>query len=163
MSIKDKSIKSIAPSAADPEATLLGRLLRVRKLIHLQALHALKPLGLGPKQAAVLRRLRLAGSATCLVALAKSTASDPAALGRIIDGLIRKGLVRPAQGTGKADRRRRHVELTPRGLDLAGRVTDVFNSLDRAMAAGLGAEEGRRFGASLEKLSGHLSQMPAPE
>lgn len=153
MSIKDISTIS-APAV---EATLLGRLLAVRKLIHLHAIHALQPLGLGPKQAALLRRLRLSGSSSCLVALAKATTSDPAAVGRTIDGLIRKGLVKPAPGTGKADRRRRHVALTPAGRGAADRVNAIFDRLDQAMGSALNADERRRFNALLDKLAARLA------
>lgn len=140
-----------------PGAPLLQRLMRVRRLIHLQAVHALKPLHLGPKQASLLRRLSLLGPACCLSDLSKATASDPAAVGRIVDGLIRKGWVQDRAKVPGGDRRRREVTLSPAGRKLAAQVETVFAQLDRRMAATLSKDEVRQFSDLMDKMAGRLA------
>lgn len=129
----------------------------LRRLIHLRALHALKPLGLGPKQAAILRRMGLEPGPRCLVDLSKATASDPAAVGRIVDGLIRKGWVQALAVGPKPDRRRRDVALSAKGAELAAKVQAVFLGMDRDMSAVLDPLERRQMNALLEKIAQTLA------
>lgn len=153
----DMSIKDMSSNRAALEAPLLESLMRVRKLIYLQAVQALKPLGLGPKQAALLRRLRLLGPDCCLSELSKATASDPAAVGRTVDGLIRKGWVRAVKPEAGGDRRRRPVALTPAGDALASKVAALFRDLDRRMAATLKPDQAASLKTLLDAMAERLA------
>ena len=152
MSTKDLS--PIMPAASAREAPLLESLMRVRRLIYLQAVHSLKPLGVGPKQASILRHMKRLTPSCCLVDLSKSTASDPAAVGRIVDGLVRKGWIKPAPAS--PDRRRREVSLTPEGRRMADRADAIFMQVDRVMAATLSIEDGRSLTHLLNSMAERL-------
>lgn len=142
----------LTPSKA--ETGLLESLMRVRRLIYLQAVQSLKPLGIGPKQASLLRNMKRLAPACCLVDLSKATASDPAAVGRTVDGLTRKGWVKA--GPASNDRRRREVSLTPDGRRMADRADEIFLQVDRAMAATLSVEDGRSLTHLLDSMAERL-------
>ncbi len=94
------------------------------------------------KQAAVLRELRGSGP-TSQIALARSTASDPAFLGRLLDDLERRGLIRRKRS--HADRREMAVSLTPRGMEALGPLDASLQKLADAAQAELTEDERRVF------------------
>ena len=101
---------------------------------------AYAPLGIGSTQAKLLRAIG-AGSKTSQAELARTTGTDPAALGRALRTLLDRGLVRRRRS--REDRRAFALELTPEGdallqqvvaarAVLLARVEDSLDARDRA-------------------------------
>ncbi|HTB22639.1 MAG TPA: MarR family transcriptional regulator [bacterium] len=127
---------------------------RVRRAVNLLAVKQLKPLGLGSKQASALRFLsshRLCSRAD----LARHTITDPAATGRILDTLIRRGLI--VQKAHPTDRRRWMLALTPEGRRLAGKIAAVFEGIAETLARRLDPQERRALVLTLDKISDSLA------
>ena len=113
---------------------LLDSYRRFRRTVNLLAVKEFKPLGLGTKQASLLRHLGELGQ--CSHAdLARLTSTDPAATGRILDELIRRGLVSRAEHP--TDRRRWVLSLSPEGRALAVKIQACFVNMAGEMAAPL--------------------------
>jgi DNA-binding MarR family transcriptional regulator len=132
----------------------------VRRQLNLVATAALRPLDLGPKQATILRELRARESAS-LAELSKSTHTDPAATGKIIESLIRKEWVK--RDEDPADRRRCLVSLTGSGKELAKRLEKVVHGLAEDFSSTLTATERTAMSRSLRSISGHLEQTLASQ
>ncbi len=132
---------------------------RFRRALNLRAVHALKPLGLGTKQAGVLKFLSRRGE--CSPAeLARHTITDPAATGRIVEALIRAGSV--AREEHPSDRRRWVLRLTPKGRAQAAQVERAYGALARSLAERMDPEERRRLVETLERLTEALSHGAEP-
>jgi DNA-binding MarR family transcriptional regulator len=133
---------------------LLDGYRRFRRSVNLLAVKELKPLGLGTKQASLIRHLGEQGR--CSHAdLARLTGTDPAATGRILDGLIRRGLV--AREEHPSDRRRWVLTLSPTGRPLAAKIQAAFHGVAKKMAAPLSAQERDQLIRLLDKLSDALT------
>lgn len=126
---------------------------RFRRAVNLLLVQELKPLGLGSKQASMLRYL--AAHRRCSHAdLARHTITDPAATGRIVDTLVRRGLVLRAEHP--SDRRRWMLSLTPQGRQAADKIASVFKGMAGVLASPLGPRERMELVATLDKISDSL-------
>ena len=128
---------------------LLDKFGRLRRKLNLRATLDLKPLGIGPKQALIIRELKRA-EVSSLADLARSTATDPAALGRAIDTLIKKEWV--AQREHPSDRRRWNVHLTKKGYSVAAKVDVIYGGLAEKLLEALTASEQENFSNILSKI-----------
>jgi len=100
----------------------------------------LAPCGITLEQFHPLKLLMLAGGEIPQRQLAEQSGKSAANLTRILDRLVKKGLVRRIPDPG--DRRAFVVELTPAGRDLVDEVIRLFDGyLDRVMAGISPAEE----------------------
>jgi DNA-binding MarR family transcriptional regulator len=127
---------------------------RFKRAVNLLAVQELKPLGLGSKQASVLRYL--AAHRRCSHAdLARHTITDPAAAGRIVDTLIRRGLV--LRKEHPSDRRRWMLSLTPQGRQAAERIAAVFKGMAAVLASPLNTRERLELVAALDKVADSLA------
>lgn len=106
------------------EFELLVAFGKIRRRLNLIATQALKPLGIGPKQALLLRALQEAKGALSLSEMAESTLTDPAATGRAIESLLKKGWVK--QTDDPDDKRRWLVSLTKEGRKITGEVEAIY-------------------------------------
>ncbi|HTA16704.1 MAG TPA: MarR family transcriptional regulator [bacterium] len=132
---------------------------RFKRAVNLLVVQELKPLGFGSKQASVLRYL--AAHRSCSHAdLARHTITDPAAAGRIVDALIRRGLI--ARKEHPSDRRRWMLSLSPQGLRAAERIAAVFKRVAGDLAAPLNSRERLALVASLDKITASLSPGKPP-
>jgi DNA-binding MarR family transcriptional regulator len=133
---------------------LLESYRRFKRAVNLLAVKELKPLGFGSKQASVLSYL--AAHRRCSHAdLARHTITDPAAAGRIVDALIRRGLI--LRKKHPSDRRRWMLSLTPRGLQAADGIAAVFKGMARDLAQPLRPRERLGLVAALDKITASLS------
>jgi len=133
---------------------LLDSYRRFRRAVNLLAVKDFKPLGLGTKQASLLRHLGELGRCSH-AELARLTNTDPAATGRILDELIRLGLV--ARSEHPTDRRRWVLSLSPEGKALAVKIQAGFSGVAKRMAAPLSALERGQLIRLLDKLSDALT------
>ncbi|MEV8226837.1 TetR family transcriptional regulator [Streptomyces sp. NPDC079167] len=110
----------------------------------------------------VLATLREAGAPYRLTTgeVAAAGSARAGGLTQQADRLVEAGLIRRERDTG--DRRIVWLCLTPEGLELTGRVSDVRSEQERALLAGLGHAERRRLTALLGTLA-HTLGAGGPE
>jgi DNA-binding MarR family transcriptional regulator len=134
---------------------LIENFVRLRRALSLAHVQQLKPLGLGSKQAIILRALAKDGPCSA-VELARATVSDPAAINRTVAGLIKKGLLR--QRRDADDGRRCRLSLTPgKGHRMAAKVLAQTRQLADRAAKPLSPAERQRFIHDLQRLTEHLN------
>lgn len=138
-----------------PDLLLLEDFARFRRALNLHFSNALRPLGLGVKQASLLRFLAKRGKAS-LAELSRDTLTDPAAMTRLVNVLLEGGLV--SQKAHPTDKRRWVLALTPRGEKLTQRVEGVYLRLSEGSLKVLSTAEKTRFSNILKKLFQHLSR-----
>lgn len=126
---------------------------KVRRQLNLLATFKFKPLGFGPKQAALIRRLAEVNS-TCAMDLARATQTDPAATGRVIDGLINKGWIKRTDDPN--DRRRWNVTLTAKGEKVAEELNGLYREISDEFCKRLSSRQKNEFHALLNQMSNHL-------
>lgn len=97
---------------------------------------------LSARQASVLRELAASGPVS-QVTLARATASDPAYLVRVLDGLEKRGFVQRERST--TNRREVTVSLTSRGEGQLEDIGAAIGRLAEAAEARLSPEERRVF------------------
>jgi DNA-binding MarR family transcriptional regulator len=110
---------------------------------------ALRPIGLTTAQAEILTVLAESGGVS-LVELGRSIVCETGSPSRLVDNLVRRGLVQRQAGT--TDRRVVHLQLTEAGHEMArsaARAETVLNDLIRGQ---LPAAERATLAASLRKL-----------
>jgi DNA-binding MarR family transcriptional regulator len=137
------------------ELELLKLYGRVRRQLNLKATHLLRPLGIGTKQALVLREL-LPVKWLCLSELARQTHTDPGATGKIVDSLIRKGWVKRTDHPG--DRRRWAVSLTAEGARAAHKLNALYRRVAGAFCAPLSLRQKRVLHEQLRQISERLEK-----
>lgn len=143
------SIKSIHPS----ETALLTLFGRIRRLLNVRATQALKPFGIGTKQALLLRQMRDSGFSTP-IELARQTVTDPTSTGKIIESLIRKKWVQKTDHPN--DRRSWRVSLTASGKKVVCEIDEVWNGLAAELSSTLSLSERRHLVRSFTKIAGSL-------
>lgn len=111
---------------------------KVKRLAAEMAIQSFKTVGLGPLQARLVLDLGAQGTAS-LADLSRDLASDPAAIGRAADTLLKKGLARRVDHP--SDRRRWQVSLTPKGRTLLARVEARYAAIAEAFCAPLSRAE----------------------
>ena len=94
-------------------------------------------------------------SPSSLCALAARVCVDAPTASRVVDALVRRGLVR--QEMDAADRRRSIVFPTPDGMELLEQLRPVAEEIRAAVAEGMDAAEEAAFRASLLKVIGNLA------
>jgi len=133
---------------------LLEDFSRFRRTLNLYFTNGLKTLGLGVKQASLLRNLAKRGKAS-LAELSRDTMTDPAAMTRLVNDMIKNGIVR--QQDHPTDKRRWELALTPQGKTLALEVEKIFVVQAEETLVVLSTAEKKFFSQTLQKLTQHLS------
>ena len=110
----------------------------IRRHINVIALRDLRPLGIGQKQAMILRRLAKNPNSS-LADLSRATMSDPAAVTRAIDSLEKAEWVVKAEHP--TDRRRWVLALTPLGKKQIGALDEIVKSISKIMTDSLDKNE----------------------
>lgn len=128
---------------------------QVKRLSTELATRCFKPVGLGPLQAGLVRRMGEQGT-TSLAELARLMALDPAAVGRAVDTLIKKGWVQRIDHP--SDRRRWQVSLTPKGLELLAEVQAEYRQIAQRFTAHLTPAEQATLLGLLTKIGSGLEQ-----
>ncbi|MGH7738525.1 MAG: MarR family winged helix-turn-helix transcriptional regulator [bacterium] len=127
----------------------LEKLGKLRRQLSQTFISFLKPLGIAPRQAILLRYLSVQGSSS-LADLARRTVTDPATVTRTVNLLLKKGFLRRA---GHAtDRRRLEVSLTPEGKKLAEKVDRVYARTAERMVSPLANAERHNLIRLLDKI-----------
>ncbi len=121
-----------------------------RRNLNLLFTNALRPLGLGVKQALILRFLSKRGKAS-LAELSRDTATDPAGMTRVVGVLMKQKVLH--QNEHATDKRRWVMSLTPKGKKLAEDVEELYLSLSQQVFKGLSQKEKTQFAKTLQKLS----------
>jgi DNA-binding MarR family transcriptional regulator len=139
------------PLTADPRGGVASLVVRLG-FASLRGLRTeLEPLGLEPRQYAVLRRVGEAEGRS------QQALSDALSIGgsrvvALVDALEEKGLVE--RRPNPADRRARALHLTPEGRATLAAATERAGDHDRRFTAALSGEERAQLAALLEKLAG---------
>ena len=111
----------------------IERFAAVKKRITALAAQAYATAGVGALQAKLLRRI--GRGITSQAELARATDSDPPLVGRAVQTLISRGLVRRSRSV--EDRREYVLALTPSGRRLFERVTALRDELGDRIVGGL--------------------------
>jgi MarR family transcriptional regulator, multiple antibiotic resistance protein MarR len=116
----------------------LERMIRRLRDVQAEALdRELAPFEVNATQFTILASL-MSGGANCASALCRRVSYDPGAMTRMVDRLVRKGLVRRAVSLD--DRRRLHLEVTDQGKavypELQARAERVQNRFRRGFTDG---------------------------
>jgi DNA-binding MarR family transcriptional regulator len=151
LKLMDISIIDISMRQKTPDVQLLESFGRLRRALNLYYTQTVKPLGIGVKQAALIRLLAKEGTAS-LAELSRWTLTDPAATTRAVNVLLQRRLVRREEHP--VDKRRWEMALTPRGKKQAGKVQDAYREVARRVAITLTPAERQEFHQILLKLTG---------
>lgn len=111
---------------------------------------------LSGRQASVLRELGAAGPIS-QITLARATASDPAYLVRVLDGLEKRGLIQRERSA--TNRREVTVSLTPRGEGQLEPIGAAMRRLSDAAEAKLSPDERRVFVELALRVTTSLSEL----
>lgn len=133
---------------------LLEQIGELRRLASLLATQKFRRLGLGPKQVVLMRALARNKDAVPST-LARATGSDPGAVARMIDSLVRTGWV--ARRRLRSDRRSLRISLTPLGADQMDAVEQIYTELADHIVSGLSCSEQAALSELLQKLNASLS------
>jgi DNA-binding MarR family transcriptional regulator len=145
------NLKAHPPSA---DLQLLEEFGRCRRALSLYFNHALRSQGLGTKQASILRFLAKRGKAS-LADLSRDTLTDPAAMTKMVNHLLKDDLVR--QSEHPTDKRRWELTLSPQGLKLASRVETLYAKRAGEALEILTTSERSAFGSILCKVASNLA------
>jgi DNA-binding MarR family transcriptional regulator len=153
ISIIDISMKTTS------DLKLLEKYGRLRRGLNLLATQVLRPLGMGPKQAAFLRHLSRQGKAS-LADLSKATLTDPAAAGRLVKVLQNRGVIE--RRDHPTDQRSWEVKLTSQGVRMVKEVEKAYEQLAERAVRPLSAAEKKEFSNILDKLLGAMGMLKTP-
>jgi DNA-binding MarR family transcriptional regulator len=123
---------------------------KVRRKLNLRATQMLKPMGIGPKQALLLKELN-ALKFSSPMELARLTHTDPTSTGKIIESLIKKDWVKRTDDPN--DRRSWRVTLTSTGRKAAYELDSVWSTLSEEFCGPLNVREKENLFHSLSKIS----------
>lgn len=129
---------------------------QLRRQVNLMATAKLRHLGVGPKQALLMSRL-LEMKRALSIELARATQTDPAATGKVVDGLVRKGWANREHDS--QDRRCWKVQLTSKGESIAREVRRVYQGIAKEFCKNLSSHEQDLFVKTLVKISSHLEKI----
>ena len=127
----------------------LEKIGKLKRVLGLAAIQEMKPLGIHPKQAHILYHLEKKGAGS-LADLSRSTESDPAAVCRMVDQLVKRGLVK--EDEHPTDRRRWQLSLTEKGKPLSREVRKLYDGLAVRMTARLNRQERGELLRLLDKI-----------
>ena len=134
--------------------TILEKFGKLRRKLNLLFTQALSPLGIGPKQAVLLRYLSTRGESS-LADISRATVTDPAAVNRSVAVLIKKGMIQRREHA--TDQRRWQVSLTRKGKGQAMEVEKIYAATAEKMVEGLLPREKEAFAALLDKMLASFS------
>lgn len=127
----------------------LEKYFKLKRVINLRAVSKLKELGLGPKQAWLLRCIGRS-SPISAARLAELTASDPAAITRSVDTLVRHGWLKKLDS--QTDRRAWQIYLTTEGKKIAKRIRNIQEKLAVEVFGSLSVKEQNSFLTLLDRI-----------
>jgi len=128
---------------------IMDKFFKLRRAINLKMVNRLKALGFGPKQALALKCIIKYGPISS-AKLAVLTLSDPAAISRSVDILVKHGLLK--KGESRADRRAWQLILTKKGKQAAGKIREVQNSITEDIFGSLSSREQRYLMSLLDRI-----------
>jgi DNA-binding MarR family transcriptional regulator len=129
--------------------TVFDQFGRIRKQLNRLTTHELRPFGMGPQQAQIMRYLA-ENNATSLGEMARALTMDPGAAARAIDALEKRCLVK--RHASKKDQRRVEVSLTEAGMLLSYVVRDVLDRIATRFAELLSDDEQSTLCALQDKI-----------
>lgn len=129
---------------------ILEKFFKFKRAINLRAVHELKGLGIGPKQAAVLRCVSKDGPVSA-ARIAEYTMSDPAAITRSVDLLEEHGFIEKKDSS--TDRRARLLHLTHKGEKAAKQIRAMQESLSAEIFGKLPSHEREKLKILLDKIT----------
>jgi DNA-binding MarR family transcriptional regulator len=150
----DISTIDISMKSENTDIRLLESFGRLRRALNLHFTQAVRPLGVGAKQAALIRYLARQGTAS-LAELSRFTLTDPAATTRAVNLLLKRGWVR--QEEHPTDKRRWQMALTPQGEKQATRVEKTYEEIAGKISGSLTGAERKTFAKTLLKLNAVFS------
>jgi MarR family transcriptional regulator, transcriptional regulator for hemolysin len=133
---------------------ILEKIFKFRRAINLRAVHALKDIGIGPKQAAVLRSISKEGPVSA-ARIAEFTMSDPAAITRSVDLLEEHGFIEKKDSS--TDRRARVLSLTQKGEKAAKQIRAMQESFSAEIFGSLSSHERDALKCLLDKITNVVS------
>jgi DNA-binding MarR family transcriptional regulator len=137
----------------DLDLSILMLFAKVRRKLNLKYSQAVKHLGIGPKQAAILRELIVLKSASHNE-IALLTQTDPAETGKVIETLIKKRWVKRTDHP--QDRRRWQVSLTDTGTNAAQKIHEIHRRLAKEFCKPLTTRGKESFLQQLSILHSHV-------
>jgi DNA-binding MarR family transcriptional regulator len=137
---EQKSIIDMSTMMSD--TALIETFGRVRRQINLIITQDLKPLGIGPKQAVILRYLADHGPSSA-AEISRTTITDPAATCRTLEAMIRKGWI--LQQEHPDDRRRYQVSLSRKGAKLVDELRATVRKSSQKIFKPLSEKERTSF------------------
>ena len=138
------------------ELSLLEQFGQIRRLLNQLATQAFREVDLGPLQATILRAIWKSETPS-MTSLVKSLGGDPAAIGRTVDLLMKRGYV--LKQRHPIDRRQWLLGLTPKGRGLAPKVDRIACEMVTVFAASLTAAERQQLERIQENLTTHLEAL----
>ncbi len=144
----------ISKVAKSDDLALLLAFIKIRRQLNIRAVSLLKGPGIGPKQAILLREL-LSLKKASLSTLARVTQTDPAATGKAVDGLIKKGWIERTDHP--EDKRRWQVSLSKEGIAGARKIETLYHELAAEFCLPLLKSERKSLAVQFGKISEHLS------
>jgi DNA-binding MarR family transcriptional regulator len=138
-----------------PDETVGYLVAMVRRRLNLLYSEALRPLGVTTRQCGVLMRLWREDGQT-VDALVASLYTDQSSLSRVVDRMVKAGLV--TRRPDRQDRRARRISLTQKGRALERQVKRIEDQVERRMLEGLSHAEIERIQGGLRKLLANLAE-----
>jgi DNA-binding MarR family transcriptional regulator len=132
--------ESAAPGIAKQWPTLL--MIKLGRITMHRFTEALEPFGIRPRHGAALIELRDHGELT-QQSLCGQLHLDPTNLVAILNDLERRGYAKRRRDP--VDRRRHLVEVSPKGLAVIEKVSEVMDGVERDLLDGLDAAEREQF------------------
>jgi DNA-binding MarR family transcriptional regulator len=129
---------------------------QMRRQLNVIFYRRLRPLSIGPKQAILLRQLHKTQPAS-LAELSRTTQTNPAATGRAVDGLIKKGCI--LQIDHPTDRRRWKLSLSEKGLVMAKEIDNIASDIACVLCQPLDALERTELARLMTKMASHLPEL----
>lgn len=139
---------------------ILEKFFKLKKALSLRAVHELKELEIGPKQASILYCINKFGP-TSSAKLAEHTLSDPAAITRSLDLLVEIGMVEKKDSSN--DRRAWDLHLTSKGEKMARVIGCKQEALATEIFSELSAKDREAFSSLLDKVIRVLDIKPKTE
>jgi DNA-binding MarR family transcriptional regulator len=136
-------------SKIDSGALAFKKFWLIRRAVNLSGTHELKPLGLGMRQAVLILMLNRIG-ASSQAELSRKAESDPAAAGRAIEVMKKRGWIE--QHDHPSDRRRWEIVLTASGKGLAKKIEAIFKRMEEQLCSLLSPKETALFVDLLDKI-----------
>ena len=154
LNLMDISTIDISMKLPNADLPLLEAFGRLRRTLNLYFTQAVRPLGVGAKQAALIRLLARQKTAS-LAELSRYTLTDPAATTRAVNLLLKRGWVRQAEHP--TDKRRWQMALTPQGEKQAAQVEKAYEEIAEKVSGSLTVAERKAFAKTLLKLDSVFS------